>query len=523
MKKLKLLILYTFLVLFGLEISAQNRKIEIRDLETDNFPDVKGKLWVRNPDGIDSKTIHFIENQEDVQIKFESFRKPDSYPSNKRVVFLVTNGPSNADFANNITILTSALQAPIIRKGDKIDIVSFNCRKANGDVLVDFQPPFKFTDNPDEIKKRLDGLKFYNRSNVACQSCGYNQSDINYGVFKTLEFLEKEDLSIPTAIIVIGNNKGVRRAYSGESPGERADRLNVSIYGITFPFDNLLDGNVEELSTSSHGLFINCKSLQTAVEGIVSCMGQIIPRSQGGYFPISYTTRYEKDGLTHQSTIRIDKNKEEFSFIVNAPKMSTGEWIKNNKGLAALIAFLTLAIIAAVIFLIINSRKQTQLAQKLEKQRVEELARKQAEADDKLQRNKRELEEVRSTQLREKQQMERQRQDVQNEQDRKEQTVKMMERGNFPWIEFYYEGGSGSFEMDSPDMIAGRQNDCDWCIPHATVSRKHFKITFRDHTFTIEDLGSSNGTYVNGAQISKSVLNHGDVIEFGEIRTTFHI
>ncbi len=119
--------------------------------------------------------------------------------------------------------------------------------------------------------------------------------------------------------------------------------------------------------------------------------------------------------------------------------------------------------------------------------------------------------------------MERQRMDVQNEQEMRAQTLKMKERGNFPWIEFYYEGGSGSFEMDTPELIAGRQNDCTWCIPHATVSRKHFKISFRDYTFTIEDLGSSNGTFVNGARISKTVLNHGDVIEFGEVRTTFHI
>lgn len=40
-------------------------------------------------------------------------------------------------------------------------------------------------------------------------------------------------------------------------------------------------------------------------------------------------------------------------------------------------------------------------------------------------------------------------------------------------------------------------------VPGTTVSRKHFKVYIEDDDFYIEDLGSSNGTTVNGVRLSK--------------------
>ncbi len=48
------------------------------------------------------------------------------------------------------------------------------------------------------------------------------------------------------------------------------------------------------------------------------------------------------------------------------------------------------------------------------------------------------------------------------------------------------------------------------------VSRKHSKITVSNSNYIIEDLGSTNGTYVNGQKICIQYLNNGDKINIGD-------
>ncbi len=82
--------------------------------------------------------------------------------------------------------------------------------------------------------------------------------------------------------------------------------------------------------------------------------------------------------------------------------------------------------------------------------------------------------------------------------------------------------GEGGLTFDIPDgsSIIGREGDL--VIQDATVSRKHAQITKRDHTVLIKDLGSSNGTYINGMKIEgERELRSGDTVQFGAVRMRF--
>lgn len=61
----------------------------------------------------------------------------------------------------------------------------------------------------------------------------------------------------------------------------------------------------------------------------------------------------------------------------------------------------------------------------------------------------------------------------------------------------------------------GRDTTCDVVIPDLTVSRRHARITRDGSDTVIEDLGSSGGTYLNGARVERAVLRSGDVIRLG--------
>jgi pSer/pThr/pTyr-binding forkhead associated (FHA) protein len=67
----------------------------------------------------------------------------------------------------------------------------------------------------------------------------------------------------------------------------------------------------------------------------------------------------------------------------------------------------------------------------------------------------------------------------------------------------------------------GRSRSCDLRLPGGDASRRHAEIAGGPDGFTITDLGSTNGTYVNNEQIQKHGLQPGDRIEIGNSLITF--
>jgi pSer/pThr/pTyr-binding forkhead associated (FHA) protein len=64
----------------------------------------------------------------------------------------------------------------------------------------------------------------------------------------------------------------------------------------------------------------------------------------------------------------------------------------------------------------------------------------------------------------------------------------------------------------------GRALECDISILEPALSRKHAELELMSSGLTIRDLGSVNGTFVNGKKISETRLQDGDVLQFGKIR-----
>ena len=74
----------------------------------------------------------------------------------------------------------------------------------------------------------------------------------------------------------------------------------------------------------------------------------------------------------------------------------------------------------------------------------------------------------------------------------------------------------GEYALNKERILIGRKPDSDIRIDNLAVSSKHALIvTILDDSF-LEDLGSTNGTYVNGKLIKKHALKNGDVIGLGK-------
>jgi hypothetical protein len=78
------------------------------------------------------------------------------------------------------------------------------------------------------------------------------------------------------------------------------------------------------------------------------------------------------------------------------------------------------------------------------------------------------------------------------------------------------------FDLRQGSNIIGRGTDSDLQLLDQGISRRHLDVQFDGHYATAYDLGSTNGSTVNGHEISSQVLRHGDVIRVGHTRIVFH-
>jgi pSer/pThr/pTyr-binding forkhead associated (FHA) protein len=73
--------------------------------------------------------------------------------------------------------------------------------------------------------------------------------------------------------------------------------------------------------------------------------------------------------------------------------------------------------------------------------------------------------------------------------------------------------------IQSEEFLLGRGSDCDLRIHDTAVSRHHCLIRVRPDEVSLADLGSANGTFLNGTRVlSQTVLHTGDEIRLGEFR-----
>lgn len=76
--------------------------------------------------------------------------------------------------------------------------------------------------------------------------------------------------------------------------------------------------------------------------------------------------------------------------------------------------------------------------------------------------------------------------------------------------------------VDADEKVIGRRDASDIVLPESHVSLTHARVRRQKGAVLLEDLGSTNGTYVNGERLTTSrALRHGDVVIFGGVETRF--
>jgi S-DNA-T family DNA segregation ATPase FtsK/SpoIIIE len=76
-------------------------------------------------------------------------------------------------------------------------------------------------------------------------------------------------------------------------------------------------------------------------------------------------------------------------------------------------------------------------------------------------------------------------------------------------------GAGGALVLRPGAYTVGRAEGCDLVVPDPGVSRQHVRVRRGPEGTELEDLGSTNGTYVNGLRVARCRLRHGDRVRVG--------
>lgn len=493
---------------------SQKKAIDVQQLNIEKYPEVKGKLWVRDPDGIKTDGIRFFEDDRIVPVNFGGFERPDSIGPNKAVLFLILNTPDQNEMKWYQNLVRETVNKTL-KKGDQFAVATFSCKE--NDRFI-FPQRLNFTDDEKLIGGQLDSINFQPRSKLY-----KGKSQIYLAINEALFMLEEQNMALPTSIFVLSNDKNLQPVeFQGENPVQRSKKLDIPVYGIMFATPSS-SFEIEDLCKQTYGIYFSdpSNSLTEVSSRMTEYLNGMNARSAGIFYPFTYSSTFEKDGLSH--TVKIDSKDDQTVFAFDSPKKTLIELAKEN---IILTITILVVLIALIVILIVKVKKNRKKAFELEQQKIEQFAdmeRHQQDAEQKISAQEVELKNIREREILEKEEEEIKKHKEEQEKVDALQFQKMLERGNLPWFEYKVADQSGSYQIASPRLTVGRDNSSDWVIPHPTVSRNHFELSFKDYVYKIKDLNSSNGLMVNGYAIKESELKHGDVIQAGELILTFHI
>ena len=86
-------------------------------------------------------------------------------------------------------------------------------------------------------------------------------------------------------------------------------------------------------------------------------------------------------------------------------------------------------------------------------------------------------------------------------------------------------GFGTSFVLDAPELVLGRQKDCDCVIDDPLLSRHHCRVSVDEKgSFWLEDMASTNATFLNARKLQdKERLQYGDRIVIGNTILRFYL
>lgn len=401
-----------------------------------------------------------------------------------------------------------------LRDNDNLAILGF----ANDAFLIS-----DFSNDKDFLKNKVKEL---NTSGT--------ETALYYGAYKGLKKLTDNSEQRGRVLILIGDgkNESSSSSFTEDEVIDLANQEGIPVFTIGYTkISKAYLQSLERISEKTGGNFYESPSDEDLDKQYKKIYNQILNL----YLINCIASGIKDDGYEHVSviTVRYNDDKKTISKNFIAP---AGVVINDSEEISTeinieywyyLIAGVIFIGIVVLLFLKRSRRKREEIERKKNEQLEDELKKRE-----KIENKVKELEEIKSKQIENKSEkpptiIEKTKIVPNVNPDR---TIILTEGTNSkPGInnlklDFVVGSCSGkSFNITKSGAAIGRADDNSIVIKDETISGHHAKIEFSGELFVVEDLNSSNGTYINGKKISRAKLANGDTFKFGKCEGTITI
>lgn len=531
--KITTIIIFCLTIFTTLLHAQEDINIILRDKDISKFQKVKLYLNILDKDGkpvtkIDSSNFTIIENETSKQIipRVENF-----YSSTEPMAILFTIDLSHSMDGAPLNNVKEGMLKIIseFRKEDKMGIAYFH---------DDFFKQASFDTDREVIKNNINSLK-----------TGGSSSEIYKSVIESIKWLNSLPEPRRKVLVVISDGQDNGKQYKLEDVLSEVKNSGLTVFtiGSTAEKRNFLQ-NMESISgASTDGKYYKI----TGPEDIKVIIPTLYERIKNEYIITYYSYAGPNTKVTSSLNLKLNDltYKTDFDFmsppeiIEHAPSLSfwkTKEFLYGSIGAGALILLLA-------VFMFINISKKRQFKREKEEERrireeessenEEKFNKFRDEYDkllDKLENQLTISESDKDVIARLEEQLVETGKGISGSApviDYKRRTM-ILEKGSSLPVESFSAApvaylvirsgrNSGNrFTLGTGVSTIGRSN-ANLILNDDTVSRQHARVYLENGKFVIEDLSSTNGTYINGTRINRGIMNQNDIIRIGSIELSF--
>ena len=504
---------FLIVVVFIIATTGFSQRIsQYGNVYTDSFPEVS--FYVNVYDRVEHSSNDFTLKENLQNVNFQIQKVDRANQNHSKTVLILFEDMTHSSHAGQKRFFQNMLSnslAKFVKKGDKVNIAVFDRNR-------DGQTPYRYllSDYTDDVNKLLEAVSdFTSKNDYHSNNKGSNLYDAIYsGLTELNENYQKDNKLV--LVLSAGYNYTSTGDNTQESIIQYSKENKTPIYAINYLIWE--NNTLNKMAKESFGLYFNTKTdrsnLSEATDSVISYMNKAVPRLLGYNYKVTFNTISERDGASHLAILSIGNASKEINFTF--PKCDIVCWAQENIYIAGGIIAGFLLIVILIFILLRKKKKKKELkAKEIEAQHKAELE-KQKEAQQKTEAKLSEIERKKELDIKKKKEAE-------QREITRQLLIKEIKAGRgFPMLSVSLGADNYEYTLENPEITVGREADNDMFISNQSISRKHFKISYRAGNFYIEDLGSTNGTILNGQMIVQSEkLNNNDIIQIGPIKIVF--
>ena len=495
-----------------------------------NFPEIEISFIDRNPNLVDWSSINLYEliDSTKSEVDLLSVEHKDNYTqsiSENKCVYILLEALYNENRAEQLVTFHRAILESLeefVNDGDLIKVATFSLKDENGKILNSLKD--NFTDNESELYKAINALIV---ENSAFTNKGV--SDLYGAGLEALQEISELNTLLPKTLLILSeerNNKYSTQKSSNQLVN-RAKDLGLVINTIKYNrsgYHQYTDPTLADytygekviLPASSGDLDgVHPEKLELAKESIVKILNEFTQTVLGNEYVISAKLNNAVDNGALSELVIEGISPENHILIFTTPGNFISFSFRENTLISIIVSIILLLILFLIYYLSvkkIKERKQSKIESiasqnvfqsKISKQNdsIESLLNEQKE-----QKYKEDKAKAASILVSQENQL----------------ILLMKNSGGFPVISSS-QFADENFTIDRPIVTVGRDESNSLCIPNPNISKKHFEIRFNEGLYSVYDLDSLNGVFVNGIKIKNTVLNNGDNITIADVLITFYL